>query len=40
VPVYDRNVTPHLFLGGESNDDFVISGLMPFPASSHYRPML
>lgn len=32
VPVYDRNVTPHLFLGGESNDDFVISGLMPFPA--------
>ena len=30
VPVYDRNVTPHLFLGGESNDDFVISGVMPF----------
>ena len=30
VPVYDRNVTPHLFLGGESNDDIVISGLMPF----------
>lgn len=30
VPVYDRNVTPHLFLGGESNYDFVISGLVPF----------
>ncbi|KAL3827394.1 hypothetical protein ACHAXA_003128 [Cyclostephanos tholiformis] len=29
VPVYDRSVTPHLFLGGESNFSCVVTNLRP-----------